>query len=117
MSVGPFYFWAPGVVEIMPHQSLLFFLVFIKVTYFFTLVKLLALGALGFTYSLSLLLKSFGIISIWVAIAYNAYVPYFKQYLVYSGASHMGFIVLALSIGSVGGLCSATAYFSFYLIL
>jgi NADH-quinone oxidoreductase subunit N len=115
MSVGPFYFWAPGVVEIMPHQSLLFFLVFIKVTYFFTLVKLLALGTLGFTYSLSLLLKSFGIISIWVAVAYNAYTPYFKQYLVYSGASHMGFIVLALSLGSIGGLCSATAYFAFYL--
>jgi NADH-quinone oxidoreductase subunit N len=115
LSVSPFYFWAPAVVECLSYRSLVFFLVFTKIVYFFILIKLFYLNILTLSYATTSVLKIFGVLSLLTAAVYNSYVPYFKQYLVYSGTAHLGFVLLALSVSNIGGFYASGVYFLFYI--
>lgn len=115
VSAAPFHFWAPDVYDAIPTIVTTFVAIVSKVSIFIFLLELVhytgnSLIAGEFTWLYNLLLSS--LLSLIIGTIVGLTQSRIKRLFAYSTISHVGFILLALSINSIESIQA----FIFYLI-
>lgn len=113
ISAAPFHFWSPDVYDGIPTIVTTFVTIIAKISILILLLELIhytnnILNVLNWT--TALLLSSFLSLIIGTVLGLNE--PRIKRLLAYSTISHLGFMLLALSINSIESIQA----FTFYLI-
>ena len=113
VSAAPFHFWSPDVYDVIPTIVTTFVAIIAKISIFIFLLDLVyhtnnSLSEFSWTYGL--LISS--LLSLIVGTVVGLTQFRIKRLLAYSTISHVGFILLALSISSI----ESTQAFIFYLI-
>lgn len=115
VSAAPFHFWAPDVYDAIPTIVTTFVAIIAKVSIFIFLLELVhyagnSLIAGQFTWLYNLLLSSLLSLIIGTIVGLTQF--RIKRLFAYSTISHVGFILLALSINSIESIQA----FIFYLV-
>jgi NADH-ubiquinone oxidoreductase chain 2 len=113
VSAAPFHFWSPDVYDAIPTIVTTFVAIISKISIFILLLGLVnntAVGAAEFSWTYGLLISSLLSLIIGTIVGLTQF--RIKRLYAYSTISHVGFILLALSISSV----ESTQAFIFYLI-
>jgi NADH-ubiquinone oxidoreductase chain 2 len=115
VSAAPFHFWSPDVYDAIPTIVTTFVAIVAKISIFIFLLELVhytsnSLFNFEFTWSFSLLISSFLSLIIGTILGLTQF--RIKRLFAYSTISHVGFILLALSINSIESIQA----FVFYLI-
>jgi len=113
VSAAPFHFWSPDVYDAIPTIVTTFVAIIAKISIFIFLLELVYYTSnyfsdLNWTYGL--LISSFFSLIIGTVVGLTQF--RIKRLLAYSTISHVGFILLALSVSSI----ESTQAFIFYLI-
>jgi NADH-ubiquinone oxidoreductase chain 2 len=113
VSAAPFHFWSPDVYDAIPTIVTTFVAIIAKISIFVFLLELVYYTNSyfsDFNWTFSLLMSSF--LSLLVGTIVGLTQFRIKRLLAYSTISHVGFILLALSISSI----ESTQAFIFYLM-
>ena len=115
VSAAPFHFWSPDVYDGIPTIVTTFVAIVAKISIFIFLLELVhytsnSLFAFKFSWTSSLLVSSLFSLIIGTVVGLTQF--RIKRLLAYSTISHVGFILLALSINSIESIQS----FIFYLM-
>ena len=115
VSAAPFHFWSPDVYDAIPTIVTTFVAIIAKISIFIFLLELVHYTSklvfdLNFTWTTSLLLSS--LISLIIGTVVGLRQFRIKRLYAYSTISHVGFILLSLSIHSVESIQA----FIFYII-
>lgn len=115
VSAAPFHFWSPDVYDAIPTIATTFVAILGKISIFIFLLELVhytssSLITQQFTWTLSLLMSS--LLSLIIGTVVGLTQSRIKRLFAYSTISHVGFILLALSINSVESIQA----FLFYLM-
>jgi NADH-ubiquinone oxidoreductase chain 2 len=115
VSAAPFHFWSPDVYDAIPTIVTTFVAIVAKISIFIFLLELVhytsnTLFTFEFTWTSSLLVSS--LLSLIVGTVLGLTQFRIKRLFAYSTISHVGFILLALSINSIESIQA----FIFYLI-
>ena len=115
VSAAPFHFWSPDVYDAIPTIVTTFVAIVAKISIFILLLELVhytsnSLFNFQFSWTTSLLVSS--LLSMIVGTVVGLAQFRIKRLLAYSTISHVGFILLALSINSIESIQA----FIFYLI-
>ena len=108
VTAAPFHFWAPDVYEGAPLSSTVIFSIFPKLMLFTFFIKWLSVIAIYF-FELKFFLLVTGIISIFFGTFFALRQKRLKRLLIYSSIGQVGFLVAALSTGSLSG--NSSLYF------
>ena len=119
VSAAPFHFWSPDVYDAIPTIVTTFVAIVAKISIFIFLLELVhytskSIFDLNFSWSTSLLISS--LISIIVGSVVGLTQFRIKRLYAYSTISHVGFILLALSIHSVESIQAFIFYIMQYSI-
>ena len=119
ISAAPFHFWSPDVYDAIPTIVTTFVAIIAKISIFIFLLELVhytskSMFDLNFSWSTSLLISS--LISIIVGSVVGLTQFRIKRLYAYSTISHVGFILLALSIHSVESIQAFIFYIMQYSI-
>lgn len=115
VSAAPFHFWSPEVYDAIPTIVTTFVAIIAKISIFIFLLELVyytnkLFFIFYYTWTNSLLLSSFFSLIIGTVLGLTQF--RIKRLYAYSTISHLGFILLALSINSI----ESTQAFIFYII-
>lgn len=115
VSAAPFHFWSPDVYDSIPTIVTTFVAIIAKISIFIFLLELVhytssCLFTSEFTWTSSLLISS--LLSLIIGTVVGLTQTRIKRLFAYSTISHLGFILLALSINSIESIQA----FIFYLI-
>jgi NADH-ubiquinone oxidoreductase chain 2 len=113
VSAAPFHFWSPDVYDAIPTIVTTFVAIIAKLSIFIFLLELVYYAGSYITeynWTFSLLISSFLSLIVGTVVGLTQF--RIKRLLAYSTISHVGFILLALSISSVESIQA----FIFYLI-
>jgi NADH-ubiquinone oxidoreductase chain 2 len=115
VSAAPFHFWSPDVYDAIPTIVTTFVAIIAKISIFIFFLELVhytskSLFASNFTWTTSLLLSSLLSLIIGTVVGLTQF--RIKRLYAYSTISHLGFILLALSIHSIESIQA----FIFYLM-
>jgi len=115
VSAAPFHFWSPGVYDAIPTIVTTFVAIVAKISIFIFLLELVhytsnSLFSYQFTWTSSLLVSS--LLSLIIGSVLGLTQFRIKRLFAYSTISHVGFILLALSINSIESIQA----FLFYLM-
>ena len=115
ISAAPFHFWSPDVYDAIPTIVTTFVAIMAKISIFIFLLELIHYTSnfyfsFNFTWTYGLLLSSFLSLIIGAVLGLTQF--RIKRLYTYSTISHIGFILLALSINSL----ESVQAFIFYLI-
>ncbi len=113
VSAAPFHFWSPDVYDAIPTVVTTFVAIIAKISIFIFLLELIYYTRdyfFDFTWTFGLLISS--LLSLLVGTIVGLTQFRIKRLFAYSTISHVGFILLALSISSV----ESTQAFLFYLV-
>ena len=115
VSAAPFHFWSPDVYDAIPTIVTTFVAIIAKISIFIFLLELVhftnnALYSLNFNWTASLLISS--LLSLIIGTILGLTQFRIKRLFAYSTISHLGFILLALSINTL----EASQAFVFYLM-
>ena len=113
VSAAPFHFWSPDVYDAIPTIVTTFVAIIAKISIFIFLLELVYYTnnlLSNFSWTYALLISS--LISLIIGTVVGLTQFRIKRLLAYSTISHVGFILLALSISSI----ESTQSFIFYLI-
>ena len=116
LSIAPFHMWTPDVYEGAPTSITAFFAVVPKIATIGVLIRILYIAFIDIHVIWNQLILLLGIISIFVG-AFGALLQVnIKRLMAYSGISNIGYIFLALSLGSQVGLEASLIYMTIYTI-
>jgi len=115
VSAAPFHFWSPDVYDAIPTIVTTFVAIVAKISIFILLLELVhytsnSLFSFQFSWTTSLLVSSLLSLIIGTVVGLSQF--RIKRLFAYSTISHVGFILLALSINSIESIQA----FLFYLI-
>ena len=113
VSAAPFHFWSPDVYDVIPTIVTTFVAILAKISIFIFLLELVYYTSnylFDFNWTIGLLISSLLSLIIGTVVGLTQF--RIKRLLAYSTISHLGFILLALSISSI----ESTQAFIFYLI-
>ena len=115
MSAAPFHFWSPDVYDAIPTVVTTFVAIIPKISILVFLLQLVhytsnSFSTLSFTWTNGLLFSS--LLSLMIGTVLGLSQSRIKRLYAYSTISHLGFILLALSINSIESIQA----FIFYLI-
>jgi NADH-ubiquinone oxidoreductase chain 2 len=119
VSAAPFHFWSPDVYDGIPTIVTTFVAIVAKISIFIFLLELVhytsnSLFAFKFSWTSSLLVSSLFSLIIGTILGLTQF--RIKRLLAYSTISHVGFILLALSINSIESIQSFIFYLMQYTI-
>lgn len=125
LSIVPFHMWAPDVYEGVPLPMAAFLALVPKIVILSVIMRAWAIGfSESIIYIEASIFKIFPVLIMGAALLSIAGGTFgalaqsnLKRLLAYSGISHMGFILLALSLGSYEGLRAALIYLFSYVIM
>ena len=116
LSIAPFHMWTPDVYEGAPTSITAFFAVVPKIAAIGALIRILYIAFIDIHVIWNQLILLLGILSIFVG-AFGALLQVnIKRLMAYSGISNIGYIFLALSLGSQLGLEASLLYITIYSI-
>ncbi len=115
ISAAPFHFWSPGVYDAIPTIVTTFVAIVAKISIFIFLLELVhytsnSLFNFEFTWTISLLVSS--LLSLIIGSVLGLSQSRIKRLFAFSTISHVGFILLALSVNSIESIQA----FIFYLM-
>ena len=113
VSAAPFHFWSPDVYDAIPTIVTTFVAIIAKISIFIFLLEIVHYTSsyfLNYNWTFTLLASSLLSLIIGTVVGLTQF--RIKRLLAYSTVSHVGFILLALSISSI----ESTQAFMFYLI-
>jgi NADH-ubiquinone oxidoreductase chain 2 len=113
VGAAPFHFWSPDVYDAIPTIVTTFVAIIAKISIFIMLLGLVyntSVGAAEFSWTYGLLMSSLLSLIIGTIVGLTQF--RIKRLFAYSTISHVGFLLLSLSISSV----ESTQAFIFYLI-
>ena len=116
LGAGPFYIWLSDVYEGAPFSSTIFFTLCPKIVYLVVISRLCYLSFFSFFEHFQLFFVFCGVISVLVGSLNALNQKRVKRLLVYSSITHIGFVLLALSSGSLFGLSTCFLYLFFYIL-
>lgn len=119
ISAAPFHFWSPYVYDAIPTIVTTFVAIIAKISIFIFLLELVhytsnSLFAFQFSWTFSLLLSSLLSLIIGTIVGLTQF--RIKRLFAYSTISHVGFILLALSINSIESIQAFIFYLMQYTI-
>jgi NADH-ubiquinone oxidoreductase chain 2 len=115
VSAAPFHFWSPGVYDAIPTIVTTFVAIVAKISifiFFLELVHYTSNSLFAFTYNWTTSLLVSALLSLIIGAVLGLTQLRIKRLLAYSTISHLGFILLALSINSIESIQA----FIFYLM-
>jgi NADH-quinone oxidoreductase subunit N len=117
LTAAPFHAWAPDTYEGAPTLVAFFFAVVPKIPLLLVFSRILFVCFYSWLFAWSHLLLMVSLLSIFIGAFGALSQKKIKRFFVFSSISHVGFILLALSSGSVFGLSSAFFYLAVYLFM
>lgn len=119
VSAAPFHFWSPDVYDAIPTIVTTFVAIIAKISIFILLLELVyytsnALLNFKFSWTYTLLISS--LLSLIIGTVVGLTQSRIKRLLAYSTISHVGFILLSLSICSIESVQAFLFYLSQYTI-
>ena len=114
LGIVPFHFWIADVYEGSPLLITAFFSVFPKISFFFVLLIVIFFVFSSLSYILIDVFYFSALSSVFLGILYALYQYKIKRLLAYSAVTHMGYILFAISQGSVEGFQSFFIYIFIY---
>lgn len=114
LAVFPFHWWLSDIYEGSSDVITFFLAVVPKLPFFYILYRLYILLFSNFIFY-SYILIFCGLLSILVGTILALYTVKVKKLLAYSSIVHMGYMIIALSLGSKIGLAVAFYYFLIYI--
>lgn len=116
LTVVPFNVWAPDVYEGTPSIITLFFNSVPKFSLLMMLVKFLNIVFYNFIEIWQILMVINIILSLVVA-TFNTFKQYkIKRFLIFSSMTHIGYILLGITTGTIEGIQSIIVYFIIYIV-
>ena len=116
LSIAPFHMWTPDVYEGAPSSVTAFFAVVPKIAAIGVLMRILYIALIDIHDVWNQLILILGILSIFVG-AFGALLQInIKRLMAYSAISNIGYIFLALSLGSQLGLEASLIYITVYTV-
>ena len=116
LSIAPFHMWTPDVYEGAPTSVTAFFAVVPKIAAIGVLIRILYIALIDIHLIWNQLILILGMLSIFVG-AFGALLQInIKRLMAYSAISNIGYIFLALSLGSQLGLEASLIYISVYTV-
>ena len=116
LSIAPFHMWTPDVYEGAPTSVTAFFAVVPKIAAIGVLMRILYIALIDIHDVWNQLILVLGILSIFVG-AFGALLQInIKRLMAYSAISNIGYIFLALSLGSQLGLEASLIYITVYTV-
>ena len=116
LSIAPFHMWTPDVYEVAPTSVTAFFAVVPKIAAIGVLMRILYIALIDIHDVWNQLILILGILSIFVG-AFGALLQInIKRLMAYSAISNIGYIFLALSLGSQLGLEASLIYITVYTV-
>ena len=117
LTAAPFHAWAPDTYEGAPTLVSFFFAVVPKIPLLLVFARILFVCFYSWLFVWSHLLLVVSLFSIFIGALGALSQKKIKRFFVFSSISHVGFMFLALSSGSVFGLSSAFFYLAVYLFM
>jgi NADH-quinone oxidoreductase subunit N len=117
LTAAPFHAWAPDTYEGAPSFVSFFFAVVPKIALLVVFSRILFVCFYSWLFAWSHLLLLVSLFSVFIGALGALAQRKIKRFFVFSSISHVGFILLALSSGSVFGLSSAFFYLVIYLFI
>ncbi len=117
LGVVPFHFWLPDVYEGVPMIVTAYFSTVSKLSFIILFLKIYYVAFFNFMFIYNFFLMPLGLFSIIYGIIMSFYQSKIKRFLAYGAISHMGFMIISLSLVSIEGLSAFLIYFFSYVIL
>jgi NADH:ubiquinone oxidoreductase subunit 2 (subunit N) len=116
LALAPFHTWSPDIYEGSPTSSTFFFTVIPKLSIFVLLLRIFYFGFFGFIDSWRNYVVLIAILSIIVGSVAGLEQRKLKSLLAYSSISHMGYLLISFSTGSIEGIQMLFNYLIIYMI-
>ena len=116
LSIAPFHMWTPDVYEGAPTSITAYFAIVPKIAAIGVLIRILYIALIDINFIWLQLVLVLGLLSIFVGAFGALLQKNIKRLLAYSAISNIGFIFLALSLGSQLGLEASLLYITIYSI-
>ena len=116
LSIAPFHMWTPDVYEGAPTSITAYFAIVPKIAAIGVLIRILYIALIDINFIWLQLVLVLGLLSIFVGAFGALLQKNIKRLLAYSAISNIGFIFLALSLGTQLGLEASLLYITIYSI-
>lgn len=116
LTAAPFHIWSPDVYEGAPLNSSIIFLLVPKIVFLVLIIRVIYFSFYGFFALFQNFFFFCGILSVLLGSVLALQQKRFKKLLIYSSISHVGFLLLSLSTGTLTGIMSVYYYMIFYII-
>ncbi|KAK8802170.1 hypothetical protein WA158_002656 [Blastocystis sp. Blastoise] len=116
LTIAPFHVWAPDVYEGAPSIITMFFNIAPKFALIALLSRILMSTFYAFIDQWQLIFILVSLLSIIVSAFFALQQYKIKRFLTYSSVTHIGYMILGLSTGTIQGVQSLLFYFIVYLI-
>jgi NADH-quinone oxidoreductase subunit N len=116
LTAAPFHIWSPDVYEGAPLNSTILFVLVPKFVLFVVFFRLFYYSFFSFFDYIQNILLACSILSVLLASFLALKQKRLKRLMIYSSISHVGFMLLGCSTGTLIGLTSVVYYLIFYII-
>ena len=116
LAVAPLHAWSPDVYEGSPTSSTLFFAVVSKLGVLVLLIRIFHYSFSDFIYNWRYIVVIIAVISVIIGSFTALKQKKLKSLLAYSSVSHMGYLLIAFSTGTLEGIQSIFAYIIIYML-
>lgn len=116
LALAPFHLWSPDIYEGSPSSSTFFFVVVPKLGIFVLLLRICYFGFYGFIDHWRSYVIIIAILSVVVGSVAGLEQRKLKSLLAYSSISHMGYLLIPFSTGSLEGIQMLFSYIIIYML-
>jgi NADH:ubiquinone oxidoreductase subunit 2 (subunit N) len=116
LALAPFHLWSPDIYEGSPTSSTFFFAVVPKIGIFILLLRICYFGFYGFIDSWRYLIVVIGMLSVLIGSFVGLEQRKLKSLLAYSSISHMGYLLISFSTGTIEGVQMLFSYLVIYMV-
>lgn len=115
IACAPFHFWAPDVYEGAPLSSTVIFSIIPKLSIFYFFTKWISSINLVF-FDMQNILIIFAILSTFIGTFFALSQKRLKRLIIYSSIAQIGFLVIGLSLNTLGGFVSVYFFLLIYIL-
>ena len=115
LALAPFHLWSPDIYEGSPTSSTFFFVVVPKLGIFVLLLRICYYGFYGFIDNWRPYVVVVALLSVIVGAVAGLEQRKLKSLLAYSSISHMGYLLISFSTGSIEGIQMLFSYLIIYI--
>lgn len=117
LAVAPLHVWSPDVYENSPTSSTIFFAVISKLSILVLLIRIFNISNLyGYFYNWRYFIVGLAVLSVIAGTFAALEQRKLKSLLAYSSVSHIGYILIAFSTGTIEGIQSLYLYIIIYML-